>query len=188
MAMQHRSFRSHLPGVSSICSLKKRCNWRSGTPQSSARRADLNRARIANCSHSLVLMARSRSIYYIRNQKAESFKNRQNFCTEPFPALAATSTSLPCFAQVSTPRKTFWTPPRFPTVTAAQPAQRLRHKPPEQEVQVAFGQGAWVIHEGRRKRLHLFRMVLSHSRRGLSESATRVHWLIVFNWPNAILG
>jgi transposase len=38
-----------------------------------------------------------------------------------------------------------------------------------QEVQVDFGQGAWVLLEGKRKRPHLFRMVLSHSRKGYSE-------------------
>ncbi|MBA4150857.1 MAG: IS21 family transposase [Verrucomicrobia bacterium] len=38
-----------------------------------------------------------------------------------------------------------------------------------QEVQVDFGQGAWVMAEGKRKRPHLFRMVLSHSRKGYSE-------------------
>jgi transposase len=42
-----------------------------------------------------------------------------------------------------------------------------------QEVQVDFGQGAWVIEEGRRKRPHLFRMVLSHSRKGYSEVVWR---------------
>jgi transposase len=40
---------------------------------------------------------------------------------------------------------------------------------PGQEVQVDFGQGAWVLMEGKRKRPHLFRMVLSHSRKGYSE-------------------
>lgn len=38
-----------------------------------------------------------------------------------------------------------------------------------QEVQVDFGQGAWVLVNGKRKRPHLFRMVLSHSRKGYSE-------------------
>lgn len=40
---------------------------------------------------------------------------------------------------------------------------------PGQEVQVDFGQGAWVLADGKRKRPHLFRMVLSHSRKGYSE-------------------
>lgn len=41
---------------------------------------------------------------------------------------------------------------------------------PGVEVQVDFGQGAWVLAEGKRKRPHLFRMVLSHSRKGYSEA------------------
>ncbi len=38
-----------------------------------------------------------------------------------------------------------------------------------QEAQVDFGQGAWVWVNGRRKRPHLFRVVLSHSRKAYSE-------------------
>ncbi len=38
---------------------------------------------------------------------------------------------------------------------------------PGLEAQVDFGLGAWVLVEGKRKRPHLFRMVLSHSRKGL---------------------
>jgi len=41
---------------------------------------------------------------------------------------------------------------------------------PGQEAQVDFGQGAWVIEEGKRRRPHLFRVVLSHSRKGYSEA------------------
>lgn len=41
------------------------------------------------------------------------------------------------------------------------------------EVQVDFGQGAWVIQEGKRRRPHLFRVVLSHSRKGYSEVVWR---------------
>ena len=37
------------------------------------------------------------------------------------------------------------------------------------EAQVDFGQGAWVMVAGKRKRPHLFRIVLSHSRKGYSE-------------------
>ncbi len=44
---------------------------------------------------------------------------------------------------------------------------------PGQEVQVDFGQGAWVIESGKRKRPHLFRVVLSHSRKGYSEAVWR---------------
>jgi transposase len=37
------------------------------------------------------------------------------------------------------------------------------------EAQVDFGQGAWVLVDSKRKRPHLFRIVLSHSRKGYSE-------------------
>jgi transposase len=40
---------------------------------------------------------------------------------------------------------------------------------PGTEVQVEFGQGAWVLVDGKRRRPHLFRMVLSHSRKAFSE-------------------
>jgi transposase len=40
---------------------------------------------------------------------------------------------------------------------------------PGAEAQVDFGQGAWVWVNGRRKRPHLFRIVLSHSRKAYSE-------------------
>jgi transposase len=40
---------------------------------------------------------------------------------------------------------------------------------PGAEAQVDFGQGAWVEEAGRRRRPHLFRVVLSHSRKGYSE-------------------
>jgi hypothetical protein len=39
------------------------------------------------------------------------------------------------------------------------PFRRLEVEP-GQEVQVDFGRGAWVIEEGRRRRPHLFRLVL----------------------------
>ena len=38
-----------------------------------------------------------------------------------------------------------------------------------QEAQVDFGQGAWVCEDGRRRRPHVLRVVLSHSRKGCSE-------------------
>ena len=41
------------------------------------------------------------------------------------------------------------------------------------EAQVDFGQGAWVMVDGKRKRPHLFRIVLSHSRKGYSEVVWR---------------
>jgi transposase len=44
---------------------------------------------------------------------------------------------------------------------------------PVAEAQVDFGQGAWVVVDGKRKRPHLFRMVLSHSRKGYSEVVWR---------------
>src|SRR5205085_7408151 len=50
---------------------------------------------------------------------------------------------------------------------------RRMESAPGQEVQVDFGQGAWVLVDGKRKRPHLFRMVLSHSRKGYSEVVWR---------------
>ena len=44
---------------------------------------------------------------------------------------------------------------------------------PGAEAQVDFGLGAWVLVEGKRKRPHLFRIVLSHSRKGYSEVVWR---------------
>ena len=41
---------------------------------------------------------------------------------------------------------------------------------PGMEVQVDFGKGAWIQVEGKRKRPHVFRLVLSHSRKGYSEA------------------
>jgi hypothetical protein len=37
---------------------------------------------------------------------------------------------------------------------------------PGEELQVDFGQGAWIEADGKRRRPHLFRAVLSHSRKG----------------------
>ena len=34
-----------------------------------------------------------------------------------------------------------------------------------EEVQIDFGQGAWIVEEGKRRRPHLFRAVLCHSRK-----------------------
>lgn len=46
--------------------------------------------------------------------------------------------------------------------------------PPGEEAQVDFGSGAWVINEeGRRRRPHVFRITLSHSRKGYSEVVWR---------------
>jgi len=44
---------------------------------------------------------------------------------------------------------------------------------PGAEAQVDFGLGAWVMVDGKRKRPHLFRMVLSHSRKAYSEVVWR---------------
>lgn len=53
------------------------------------------------------------------------------------------------------------------------PFRRMEVEPGE-EAQVDFGQGAWVVDEsGKRRRPHLFRVVLSHSRKGYSEVVWR---------------
>ena len=44
---------------------------------------------------------------------------------------------------------------------------------PGAEAQVDFGQGAWVVVDGKRKRPHYFRVLLSHSRNGYSEVVWR---------------
>src|SRR3989475_11684163 len=44
---------------------------------------------------------------------------------------------------------------------------------PGQELQVDLGLGAWVIENGKRRRPHLFRSVLSCSRKGYSEAVWR---------------
>jgi len=48
------------------------------------------------------------------------------------------------------------------------PHRRMECSPGE-EMQVDFGQGAWIEADGKRRRPHLFRAVLSHSRKGYSE-------------------
>jgi transposase len=56
----------------------------------------------------------------------------------------------------------------------AQPIPFVRMEvEPAVEAQIDFGQGAWVVVNGKRKRPHLFRMVLSHSRKGYSEVVWR---------------
>jgi len=45
--------------------------------------------------------------------------------------------------------------------------------PPGEEAQVDFGSGPWVIEDGRRRRTHVFRITLSHSRKGYSEAIYR---------------
>ena len=54
-----------------------------------------------------------------------------------------------------------------------QPPFRRMECGPGQELQVDFGQGAWVSQEGKRRRTHLFRCVLSHSRKGYCEAVWR---------------
>jgi transposase len=44
---------------------------------------------------------------------------------------------------------------------------------PGQEAQVDFGQGAWVVENGKRRRRHVLRVVLSHSRKGYTEAFWR---------------
>jgi transposase len=52
------------------------------------------------------------------------------------------------------------------------PFRRMECAPGE-EMQADFGRGAWVIEDGRRRRPHLFRCVLSHSRKGYTEVVWR---------------
>ncbi len=59
-------------------------------------------------------------------------------------------------------------------VRQAQPIPFMRMEvEPGTEAQVDFGQGAWVWVNGKRKRPHLFRVTLSHSRKGYSEVVWR---------------
>jgi transposase len=44
---------------------------------------------------------------------------------------------------------------------------------PGQEAQVDFGQGAWVVEDGRRRRPHVLRVILSYSRKGYTEAFWR---------------
>ena len=56
--------------------------------------------------------------------------------------------------------------------TVELPFRRMECEPGA-ELQVDFGAGAWVVAEGKRRRPHLFRAVLSHSRKGYSEVVWR---------------
>ncbi|HYN77768.1 MAG TPA: IS21 family transposase [Lamprocystis sp. (in: g-proteobacteria)] len=47
---------------------------------------------------------------------------------------------------------------------------RRMESAPGQEAQVDFGQGAWVVEAGRRRRPHVLRLVLSASRKGYTEA------------------
>jgi len=53
------------------------------------------------------------------------------------------------------------------------PLRRIECAPGD-EVQIDFGSGAAIVDsEGKRRRTHVFRMVLSHSRKGYSEAVWR---------------
>jgi len=52
------------------------------------------------------------------------------------------------------------------------PFRRMESEPGH-EAQVDFGQGAWVVEDGRRRRPHVLRVVLSHSRKGYTEAFWR---------------
>ena len=52
------------------------------------------------------------------------------------------------------------------------PFRRMETEP-GQEAQVDFGQGAWVLEEGRRRRPHVLRVVLSCTRKGYTEAFYR---------------
>ena len=52
------------------------------------------------------------------------------------------------------------------------PFRRIETEP-GQEAQVDFGQGAWVVEDGKRRRPHVLRVVLSHSRKGYAEAFWR---------------
>ena len=54
-----------------------------------------------------------------------------------------------------------------------EPPFRRMECAPGLELQVDFGLGAWVSQEGKRRRTHLFRCVLSHSRKGYTEAVWR---------------
>ncbi len=54
-----------------------------------------------------------------------------------------------------------------------EPPFRRMETDPGAELQVDFGQGAWVVENGKRRRPHLFRAVLSASRKGYSEVVWR---------------
>jgi transposase len=57
---------------------------------------------------------------------------------------------------------------------AAQPLPfRRMETEPGQEAQVDFGQGAWILEEGRRRRPHVLRVILSCTRKGYTEAFYR---------------
>ncbi|MBD3257926.1 IS21 family transposase [candidate division GN15 bacterium] len=44
---------------------------------------------------------------------------------------------------------------------------------PGHEAQVDFGSGAWIVQDGKKRRAHVLRVILSHSRKGYSEAVFR---------------
>lgn len=60
------------------------------------------------------------------------------------------------------------------SLTAATPLPFRRMEcAPGEEAQVDFGAGPWVIEDGRKRRTHIFRITLSHSRKSYSEAVLR---------------
>ena len=49
------------------------------------------------------------------------------------------------------------------------PFRRMECDPGE-EAQVDFGSGAWIVKDGKKRRAHVLRVILSHSRKGYSEA------------------
>ena len=55
---------------------------------------------------------------------------------------------------------------------------------PGEEVQVDFGQGAFIVDgDGKRRRPHVFRIVLSHSAQRIQRSRTKTNYRCVFDVP-----
>jgi len=52
------------------------------------------------------------------------------------------------------------------------PFRRIEVSPGE-EAQVDFGRGPWVVEDGHKRRTHILRITLSHSRKGYSEAIWR---------------
>jgi len=44
---------------------------------------------------------------------------------------------------------------------------------PGHEAQVDFGSGAWIVQDGKKRRAHVLRIILSHSRKGYSEAVLK---------------
>ena len=65
-----------------------------------------------------------------------------------------------------------WRLARKLELVLALPFRRMECGPGE-EAQVDFGQGAWVLENGKRRRPHVLRVVLSHSRKGYCEVVWR---------------